>query len=115
MSHTLLEAPPRAFEAAPHPTTTVGAAVLSAPAPQAHPARSADAAEPLFLADPSPVGIDDPVVAAVDRQAAAARAALRAVDPQAWLFAERTRYLSEGTCDPYAELMLRRGGFLTTH
>ena len=46
MSHTLLEAPPREFEAAPHPTTTVGAAVLSAPAPQAHPARSADAAEP---------------------------------------------------------------------
>lgn len=70
----------------------------------------------------------DPVVVAVQRQAAASRAAtLQAApqgmgstnessdpyDTQQWLFAERARYLREGTCDPYAQLMLMRAGLLT--
>lgn len=73
---------------------------------------------PLFLsapvspAAPEPAALD-PLAAAVERQAAAALSAVRAHDPEAWLFLERTRYLAEGTCDPYAELMLRRAGFLT--
>lgn len=58
----------------------------------------------------------DPVVVAVQRQAdAAARivdAVSRDADPQAWLFAERARYVREGTCDPYAQLMLMRAGLL---
>lgn len=70
---------------------------------------------------PPPQPVLDPLTEAVERQAAAARAAMqavdraieRAVDPSAWLFAERRRYLTEGTCDPYAEMMLRRAGFLT--
>lgn len=65
----------------------------------------------------------DPVIVAVQRQAGAAARAARAVDapvdprtvdPQAWLFAERARYRREGTCDPYAMLMLLRAGMLPT-
>lgn len=37
---------------------------------------------------------------------------LRDADPQAWLFAQRTRHLTYGFCDPYAEQMLRRMGLL---
>lgn len=67
----------------------------------------------------------DPVIVAVQRQAAAASAAVTRVesvesvvgrepqvDTQAWLFAERARYRAEGTCDPYAMLMLMRAGML---
>lgn len=62
----------------------------------------------------------DPIFVAVQRQAAPASAAARrvtsgecdAVDPQAWLFAERSRYREQGTCDPYAMLMLMTAGLL---
>lgn len=33
-------------------------------------------------------------------------------DPQSWLFMQRARYLADGSCDPYAEQMLRRMGLL---
>ena len=57
---------------------------------------------------------------ALDRQADAARAMTLGVtgggasqtDPQAWLFTQRAHYREHGYCDPYAELMLRRAGFL---
>ena len=58
----------------------------------------------------------DPVVVAVQRQAEAASrvvdAVTREADPQAWLFAERARYVREGACDPYAQLMLMRASLL---
>lgn len=56
-------------------------------------------------------GIDG-LIDAVERQSAAAAAIVRENDPQAWLFMERARYVATGHCDPYAEQMLRRGGFL---
>lgn len=34
------------------------------------------------------------------------------IDPQDWLFAERERYRRLGSCDPWAEQMLRRAGML---
>lgn len=33
-------------------------------------------------------------------------------DPQGWLFAERSRFLREGTCDPWAAQMLAKAGLL---
>lgn len=81
-------------------------------APQADPADRTPAFLDLGSATASPHDVD-PLAAAVERHAAAALTVLRLADPQAWLFLERSRYLAEGTCDPYAELMLRRAGFLT--
>ena len=60
----------------------------------------------------TPVGLGDLVVDAAERQGAAVIGVLRRTDPQAWLFAERARYLRAGSCDPYAEQLLRRAGFL---
>lgn len=73
---------------------------------------------PAFLtaadsAAPCPDYDVDPYALAVQCQAAAALSAVRTTDPETWLFLERARYLAEGSCDPYAELMLRRAGFLT--
>lgn len=34
------------------------------------------------------------------------------LDPQVWLFRERSRFLSTGLCDPWAEHLLRRAGLL---
>lgn len=55
---------------------------------------------------------NDPVVDAAKRQGVAVIGLLRSTDPQAWLFAERARYKREGTCNPYAEQLLRQAGFL---
>lgn len=60
----------------------------------------------------TPVGLGDLVVDAAERQGAAVIGVLRRTDPQAWLFAERARYLRTGSCDPYAEQLLRRAAFL---
>lgn len=60
----------------------------------------------------APVAMGDLVVDAAERQGAAVIGVLRRTDPQAWLFAERARYLRSGSCDPYAEQLLRRAGFL---
>ncbi len=102
-----------------HPTQLHPTAPLEAPRLE-----SAPAGEPLDCVDYDP----DPVVVAVQRQAAASCAATRETgspvlgstnpvaepyDTQRWLFAERARYLREGTCDPYAQLMLMRAGLLT--
>lgn len=59
-----------------------------------------------------PIGMGDLVVDAAARQGTAVVGILRRTDPQAWLFAERARYLRTGVCDPYAEQLLRRAGFL---
>ncbi|GAB97671.1 hypothetical protein BJY21_003917 [Kineosphaera limosa] len=110
------------------PAETIGAPQLAVELPRlsAHP-------------QPGPATIDydtAPVVQAVQRQAAAASAVARRftgetagpeqlagqpvgrpdreVDPQTWLFAERARYREQGTCDPYAMLMLLRAGMLPT-
>ncbi len=37
---------------------------------------------------------------------------LATADPQAWLFVQRAKFLTDGYCDPYAEQMLRRMGLL---
>lgn len=76
-----------------------------------------DVVSPEFACTADRVEYDpDPVVVAVQRHAdATARVAstLRdETDPQAWLFAQRSRYLREGACDPYAQLMLLRVGLL---
>ncbi|WP_168581845.1 hypothetical protein [Gephyromycinifex aptenodytis] len=55
---------------------------------------------------------EDPVVQAAARQGVAVIGLLRRTNPQAWLFAERARYLRDGTCNPYAEQLLRQAGFL---
>lgn len=55
---------------------------------------------------------DDHVTEAVARQSNAVREVAETVDPQAWLFLQRARFLTEGTCDPYAAAMLHRAGFL---
>ena len=34
------------------------------------------------------------------------------MDPQDWLFAQRARYQSHGSCNPWAEQMLYRAGML---
>ncbi|WP_040162099.1 hypothetical protein [Mobilicoccus massiliensis] len=57
-----------------------------------------------------PLGLGDLVVD-TDRGTAVI-GVLRRSDPQAWLFAERARYLLTGTCDPYAEQLLRQAGCL---
>lgn len=54
----------------------------------------------------------DTVVDAVSRQGTAVVGVLRRADPQAWLFLERSRYVQTGACDPYAEQLLRRAGFI---
>ena len=76
-----------------------------------------DVVSPEFTCASDRVEYDpDPVVVAVQRQADAAARIVdtvsRDVDPQAWLFAQRARYVREGTCDPYAQLMLMRAGLL---
>lgn len=80
-----------------------------------------DVVSPEFACATDRVEYDpDPVVVAVQRQADAARAigalvgdaVSRDADPQAWLFTQRARYVREGTCDPYAQLMLMRAGLL---
>ena len=60
----------------------------------------------------APIGLGDLVVDAAARQGATVVGILRRTDPQAWLFAERALYLRSGSCDPYAEQLLRRAGFL---
>ncbi|QQS00238.1 MAG: hypothetical protein IPK37_15300 [Austwickia sp.] len=61
---------------------------------------------------------DDQVYARVGQQAAwvsvVIAAAAGAVDPQAWLFAERARHQRDGACDPWADQMLYRAGLLPT-
>lgn len=80
-----------------------------------------DVVSPEFACAPHRVEYDpDPVIVAVQRQTDAAHAigalfgdaVTRDADPQAWLFAERARYVREGSCDPYAQLMLMRAGLL---
>jgi len=61
---------------------------------------------------PHPIAMGDLVVDAAARQGTAVIGVLRRTDPQAWLFAERARYLRTGSCDAYAEQLLRRAGFL---
>ncbi len=53
---------------------------------------------------------DERVFAMVERQATWVAETVQRVDPQGWLFAERTRFLAEGRCDPWAEQLLRRAG-----
>ncbi len=48
----------------------------------------------------------------VEQQATWVATAVAQSDPQGWLFAQRSRYLREGTCDPWAEQLLYRAGLL---
>ena len=59
-----------------------------------------------------PIGTGDLVIDPAARQGHAVVGILRRTDPQAWLFAERARYLRTGSCDAYAEQLLRSAGFL---
>ncbi|GAB77401.1 hypothetical protein SAMN05421595_1232 [Austwickia chelonae] len=55
---------------------------------------------------------DERMFQIVEQQSAWAAAAVARSDPQQWLFAERARYVREGSCDPWAEQMLYRAGLL---
>lgn len=71
-----------------------------------------DRIDDAFTRPSRPSAMGDLVVDAATRQGDDAAGVVRRVDPQAWLFSERSRYLTTGSCDPYAEQMLRAAGFL---
>lgn len=70
------------------------------------PSMSGDARTP----DTDTTSADERIFSMVERQATWVAETVQRVDPQGWLFAERSRFLSEGRCDPWAEQMLRRAG-----